>query len=190
MFRRILSITIALSSVGCAVNTKKFSSEVEIDGRNYLQVGKKGDQGGFYIDDDPLIRLRLGCRETTVLGSKLSLLLPIPILEENKVRHDSISNNEFKFKMRREGQPYISKDEEAQYVRGIIATIKLEGKEYFLKPQKERGEWVEFSSSLRCGDLKNARMNFQLPNRSSRKYILNFEEKVNSDMSYLKYWGH
>ena len=66
----------------CAFHEKDFVSKIEITGENYNH--RKGDSGGFYIHERPLIRLRLGCKKTSEIGHSVFLLIPMPTSEIGK----------------------------------------------------------------------------------------------------------
>jgi hypothetical protein len=63
-----------------------------IEGRNYRP--KIYDEGAFYINEDPSVRMRMGCRASTTMVATMAPLIPFPFGKE-KEPHSSIAGRKF-----------------------------------------------------------------------------------------------
>lgn len=163
---------------GCAFYDKQYVSRIDIEGRNYR--GLQGDEGVFYIDNEPLVRLNLGCHQQTMLGQTVFPVIPFPVFG-NKQPHESIADEKFSLTL-----------SHIQSVAPKLADLSLSiqfGNNIF--PLDYAGsENIEYhidynyESNISCGQIKDATLNIQLAENKSRIYSLQFDEKIRRRVRY------
>ena len=163
---------------GCAFHKKDYLSNIEIDGKNYR--GSKGDEGAFYIHDEPLIRLHLGCYKRTSFGQTAFPLIPLPVISGVEP-HASVGNHVFSFKLSHGHR------EEVDFNQTRI-TLQLGDQQQTLQvgqtELREYRRYYEFLSSIPCKAIEGATLEIQLPDNHQRRYQLNFEERVVRKIRY------
>ena len=171
---RSLVLLLVVSLSGCAFYSKDFVSAIEIEGTNYRP--KIFDEGVFYVNDDPPIRLRLGCRARTTLGETMFLLIPFPILKEEPP-HASIAGQQFSLVLASSIKNELDLSSLAIDVKiaGRVHRLRFVGaktRDYTYKTQ------FEFAADLTCGEIQNGRLSIRLAPDKVWDYVFEFREEV------------
>ena len=168
----------------CAFHHQSYVSEIVLEGKNYR--GTKGDQGRFYIDDEPLIRMRTGCYRSTFLGESMFPLIPVPVTRRADP-HESIAHHKFSLTLSH------GKDIKMD-LSGLKVTLELSGRVHPVrfqrktKPKYEYGLSYEYGADVRCGDIVDGILKISLPSNKERVYRVRFKEDFKREISYQPYF--
>ena len=157
---------------GCAFHKKDYLSNIEIDGKNYR--GTRGDEGAFYVHDDPRVRLHLGCYKRTSFGQTAFPLIPLPVISDVEP-HPSVGHHVFSLKL---SHGYREKIDLSK----IRVSLQLGEQQQTLKlaevNTREYRRYYEFLSSSPCQAIDHGTLEMRLPDDKVRRYQVNFEERV------------
>jgi len=142
----ILNLVFLLN--GCAFYQKEYVSDIEIKGKSY----PGGDEGSFYIDNDPLIKISMGCYKSTTLGFTVFPILPIPDLNESDP-HDTLAAEQFYFTLGHFPSSKIDLSE-------LKANVEISDKIFslsLLEKDQTFSSYINYKyvADLRCSDIKN-----------------------------------
>lgn len=174
-----MSLTLWLSA-GCAFYEKKFVSEIALEGTNHRPAIY--DEGAFYINADPQIRIRMGCFAVTTLLETMSLLVPFPFGKEVPP-HDSIAAQQLSLTLRTTTRPELD-------LSTLTIQVETGGRVHPLVPVASPGQeepWrreVEFASDLACDAVKNGSLRIQLDTGTTRTYGVHFTEGVRREFAW------
>lgn len=180
--RRTILVVLVLLLPACVFHSKEYVSEIALEGKNYR--GTKGDLGGFYIDDEPLIKIRTGCRRTTSLGQTMSVLIPFPVTDE-AAPHASIASEQFSLVLSH-GQHEsvdLSTAEITVRVSNVAHPLRLAGKKRLYSHVN-----YEYETNLHCGDIKDGLLTIRLDADKVRTYGVQFDEGVRREIKYQPYF--
>lgn len=171
----ILPLTVALGS-GCAFYAKEYVSEIELEGTNYR--GKIFDDGAFYVNAEPSIRLRMGCFASTQLGQTMSLLIPLPILNEIEP-HDSIASRQVTLELSHQTRDELDLSDLpiAIAVSGTSHPLRLAHKDVPQSGYQFRKRY-EYAAELTCAQVQDGVLTIGLEPGKVRRYGVHFKEGV------------
>lgn len=154
-------------------------SKIYLEGKNY----PGGDEGQFYIHNDPLIRVNFGCYKKTQLSSSVFPLIPIPSFSEIEP-HDSMANQHFSMELRYEKSPEVTP-------ATLEARVALQnGEQILILAESEKVLSIfpmyryKYISELKCGDIRNGTLYIKLNERTDRTYRIEFKEDVKRQVKY------
>lgn len=177
---RVLLIIAALFLTSCAFYEKKFVSEIALEGTNYR--GTIYDEGQFYINDEPSIRLDIGCYRSTQLGETVFPLVPLPVFDEQEP-HASIASQQFSLVISHGKKDDID-------LSALRIAVELAGSVHPLRfakrdePPYTYSTAYEYVADLRCGDIVDGVLKIYLGPDKIRVYGMQFEEGVKREVDY------
>jgi len=170
-------------SSGCAFYHKAYVSEIVLDGTNHRP--EFYDEGAFYLNAEPTIRMRMGCLATTTMLETMSLIIPFPFGRETPP-HESIASEPFSLRLRHYG-----KDGRAGLdLSALPIEVEIDGRVVplaLVHKSQERNDWhweYEFAADLPCGDVQDGTLRIQLDAETTRTYGVNFEEGVQREFAW------
>lgn len=179
MYRYIASSTVLLLT-GCVFSHEDYVSEIVLAGKNCR--GTIREEGAFYVDDDPLVHMRMGSFRKTFLGETMFPLIPLPIIEQAEP-HESIAHHQFSLTVSR-GQDVKTE------LSALEITVEDSGKSHQMrldrKEQPENAYRVEYGyvADLQCGDIDDGILRIRLTVDKGRDYKIRFREGVKREINY------
>lgn len=177
---RFLLIIVAASLSSCAFYDKKFVSEIVLQGTNYR--GTIYDEGQFYINDEPTIKMNIGCYQSTTLGETVFPLIPFPVLHEAEP-HNSITSQQFSLVISHKTKDNIdlSTLKIDVDISGTVHPLRLTQKD---EPRFTSSIEYEYTADLRCGEIVDGILTIHLGSDRVRVYGVQFEEGIKRDVAY------
>ena len=169
--RKLALFVFALLLNGCAFYEKIYVSEVYLKGKSY----PGGDEGVFYIDNEPLIRLSVGCKKSTILSASVFPIIPIPRSDKAEP-HDTLSEERFYLYIGHSARDKIDLSQ-------LKVSIEISNRVYALR-LTEKGDIYKFVADLRCKDINKATLKIKLDESNSRNYKIQFKEGVKRKVRY------
>jgi hypothetical protein len=175
----VVILALVLSTSGCAFYQKDYVSKIYLDGKNY----PGGDEGQFYIDNEPLIRMSFGCYKTTQLTATVFPLIPLPGFNEAEP-HTTIAENYFYM--------VLEYDESSEVAPSTLtANITIADKTHALMLlETEQVSTIipryryNYGADLSCGDIQAGTLNIGLHDNKEREYKIEFREDVERQVRY------
>jgi len=167
---------------GCAFYAKEYVSEIELEGTNYR--GKIFDDGAFYVNAEPSIRLRMGCFASTQLGQTMSLLIPFPILNENEP-HDSIASRQVTLELSHQTKDKLDLSDLpiTITVSGISHPLRLAYNDVPQSGYQVRKRY-EYAAELTCAEVEDGVLTIELQSGEVRRYGVHFKEGVQREFAW------
>ena len=156
---------------GCAFYEKEYVSEIKLNGESY----PGGDEGVFYIDNEPLIRMSMGCQKSTTLSASVFPIVPIPKPDKAEP-HDTLSDEQFYLSIGHSTRDEID-------LSDIKVSIGISNSVYALR-LTEKGNIYKFVADLRCKDINKGILRIKLDESKSRNYKVQFKEGVQRKVRY------
>lgn len=176
---KIILVILAFSFSGCAFYQKDFISKIYLEGKNY----PGGDEGQFYIDNDPLIRISFSCYKRTRLAETVFPLIPIPSFNTLKP-HGSVSGQRFTMGLEYDESIDITSStlSASVIIQDKIHPLVLGGVEQIstIIPRFR----YRYMSNLKCGDIQGGSLHIRLNEKKEREYGIYFKEEVNREVRY------
>jgi hypothetical protein len=182
-FVLLILLTMPLSS-GCAFYEKRFVSEIVLEGRNYRP--KIYDEGAFYINGDPTVRMRMGCSARTIMIATMAPLIPFPFGKETKP-HESIADRKFSLTLWHYRQDNLDFSE-------LQLQVAIDSRIYPLQAVRKEQEqyslmWeYQFEADLPCGEVQEGQLRIQLNQETVRAYGVQFEEGIQREVAWQPYF--
>ncbi len=180
MRRTTLLLLLLLIGSGCAFYEKRFVSEIVLEGRN--RRPKVYDDGAFYVNAEPTVRMRLGCYASTTMVATMFPVIPIPFGRETP-RHESISDEKFSLELthyRSDGLDFSQLPVRLE-IGGKVHPLRVVRKEQ----ERYESKWeYEFEADLPCGDVEAGRLTIELDSGTVRTYGVQFEEGVQREVAW------
>ena len=173
--KKQLIIVLLLFLSGCVFYEKVYVSRVELEGESY----PGGDEGDFYIDNDPLISMWLGCAKSTKLSQSVTPLVPVPVPVKAEPHH-TLSEEQFYLSLRHKTQDKIDLSE-------LEGSIEIANERYKLNFwKKEQGFFTtyQFDALLRCKQINDGILRLKLSEDKMREYKIQFKEGVERRVNY------
>ncbi len=170
---------IVLSMTSCAFYEKSYVSRIVLEGKNYLP--ELYDEGVFYINAEPAIRMRMGCFASTQLGATMFPLIPLPIFVEAEP-HASIAAEQFSLMLshRLTDEVDLSGLQIDLDISGRVRPLRLAHAE--VENQYRRN--YEYVSELRCGESEDGVLRIRLSPDKVRVYNVQFKEGVEREFAF------
>lgn len=170
--QKILTLAALLALSGCAWHQKLFVSSIQIDGINHGLVD--GDEGSFYVDSHPLVRLEMTCHKETTLGISVSLGVPLPVWED-KHAHHSIAQQRFGLSLFNDSprKSEFSAPSIGLRIGDSSHTLRLEN-----SASQTDAAHYQYTSDIRCSALNDATMSITFGKEKIRVYRLQFKEGI------------
>lgn len=178
--RLLFLLPMALLASGCAFYEKNYVSEIELEGTNYR--GKIFDEGVFYINAEPVIKMRMGCYASTRLGATMSLLIPLPILNEIEP-HNSIASEPFTLTLSRRQRDELD-------LSDLPIAVQISGRSHPLRlVRQESPEYTYetryvYATELACGEVQQGVLTIGLASGEVRRYGVHFQEGVKREFDW------
>ena len=168
----VLSINV-VSATSCAFHEKNYVSRIVLEGLNHRP--ELYDEGVFYVNADPAIRMRMGCYASTQLGATMFPLIPLPILVEAEP-HASIAAQRFSLTLSHRLTDEVN-------LTGLEIHLDVSGRVQRLSLNRDEVEnrysrSYEYMADLRCGETEDGVLSIRLSTDKVRVYGVRFKEGV------------
>lgn len=173
-------VVILLFLASCAFYQKNYVSEIVVKGTNYR--GPIYDEGVFYVNADPSIRMRMGCYHSTQLGETMGPAVPLPIFSEAKP-HNSMASHQFSLTLSHKQKDKID-------LSTLKINVEIAGMFHNLSfvrmdtPPYSYSNEYKYTADLRCGEIEEGVLRIELGSDKVREYGIQFQEGIDREVAH------
>ncbi len=167
---------------GCAFSRVAFVSYIEIDS---ISVREAGFRDVAVLDTNPDLELWPDCYQAARSAETMFLLVPIPpSLDESDGSEQVMADETFSVSLKSSEKKKLSINDIRVMLHTASGTQQLVFDDTELRSSRSYDPVYRYSSTLRCGDIKGARLTIEGLDSGKHEMGMNFVEKKRTEVAY------